>query len=156
MRERPEDQWNVTDAGVVVYYLFPNIQLVLFNRVISLFRIYPDRNEVGRCLTRISHYSAPHIGTDIADEVATVVDGDSLYSADMSSRIEFTLESQIELIESTLDEEDYYMGAKSQQTAASEKVEHFIFGRNEPALQHFHESYREALGMPPLEEYRAG
>ena len=156
MRERPEDQWNVSDAGIVVYYLFPNVQLVLFNRIISLFRIYPNRNEVGRCLTRISHYSAPHIGTDVADEVATVVDGDSVYTADMTSRIEFTLESQIELIDSTLEQEDYYMEAKSQQTAASGKVEHFIFGRNEPALQHFHESYREALGMPPLEEYRAG
>ena len=33
---------------------------------------------------------------------------------------------------STLDEEDYYMAEKSQQAAASGKVEYFIFGRNEP------------------------
>ena len=156
MRERPEDQWNVSDAGIVVYYLFPNVQIELFNRIISVFRIYPNRNEVGRCMTRISHYSAPHIGTDVADEVATVVDGATVYNADTTSRIEFTLESLKELIDSTLEEEDYFIGAKSQQTADSRMVEDFIFGRNEPALHHFHESYREALGMPPLEEYRAG
>ncbi len=156
MRMRPENEWNVTDAGIVVYYLFPNIQIALFNRVISVFRIYPNRHEVGRSLTRISHYSAPHIGSQIVATPATELDGTTLYNADMSSRIEFNLETQMELIDSTLEKEDYYMGAKSQETAESGKVEHFIFGRNEPALQHFHEQYRDALGMPPLEEYRAG
>ena len=97
MRQRPEDQWNVTDAGVVVYYLFPNTQIVLFNRVISIFRIYPNRNEVGRSLTRMSHYSAQHIGLDFADEQTTKLDGASLYDADMSSRIEFNLETQMEI-----------------------------------------------------------
>ena len=155
MRQRPEDQWNVTDAGVVVYYLFPNTQLVLFNRVVSIFRIYPNRNEVGRSLTRMSHYSAQHIGLDLADEQTTKLDGASLYDADMSSRIEFNLETQMEIAKSTIEDEDYYVGEKAQKTAESGRVEHFIFGRNEPALHHFHETYRDALGMPPLEEYRA-
>ena len=26
-----------------------------------------------------------------------------------------------------------------------------VFGRNEPALHHYHNTYREALGMPLLE-----
>jgi hypothetical protein len=25
-----------------------------------------------------------------------------------------------------------------------------LFGRNEPALHHYHAAYRDALGMPPL------
>lgn len=74
----------------------------------------------------------------------------------MSSQIEFNLATQLELIDSALEKEDYYMGTKAQETANSGKVEHFIFGRNEPALHHFHGNYRDALGMPPLEEYRAG
>jgi phenylpropionate dioxygenase-like ring-hydroxylating dioxygenase large terminal subunit len=155
MRERPENEWNVTDAGVLVYYLFPNTQVVLFNRVVSVFRIYPNRNEVGRSLTRITNYSARHIGLDVPGEEAQVLDGESLYTADMTKRMEFTLETQLELARSTLEEEDYYMGEKSQQAAESGKVEHFIFGRNEPALHHFHTNYRDALGLPPLEEYRA-
>ena len=155
MRQRPESQWNVTDAGVVVYYLFPNTQIVLFNRVVSVFRIYPNRNEVGRCLTRMTHYAAHHIGLDLPDEEAQQLSGDNLYQADMSKRIEFNLETQIELSDSTIEKEDYYMGEKSQEAAASGRVEHFIFGRNEPALHHFHQNYREALDLPPLEEYRA-
>jgi phenylpropionate dioxygenase-like ring-hydroxylating dioxygenase large terminal subunit len=156
MRERPEEQWNVTDAGILVYYLFPNVQLVLFNRVVSILRIYPNRDAVGQSLTRISHYSAQHIGADIADEPVAELNGESVYSADMSKRLEFNLETQMELINSTVEEEDYYMGAKSQQSAESGRVEHFIFGRNEPALHHFHNNYRAALDLPPLEEYRVG
>jgi hypothetical protein len=29
--------------------------------------------------------------------------------------------------------------------------EHNIFGRDEPALHHYHDTYRETLGMEPLE-----
>ncbi|MGR9089141.1 MAG: aromatic ring-hydroxylating oxygenase subunit alpha [Gammaproteobacteria bacterium] len=154
LREQPEEKWNVTDAGVLAYHVFPNTQIVMFNRVISVFRIYPNRDEVGRSLTRISHYEAQHIGAELADE-ATELTSDTLYTADMSTRIEFNLDTQTELVDSTLEHEDYYMGEKSQQSAASGRVEHFIFGRNEPALQHFHTNYCDVLGLPPLEEYRA-
>ena len=47
------------------------------------------------------------------------------------------------------------MGIMQQRTAESGRLEYIIFGRNEPGLHHFHEGYRDALGMPPLEEYRA-
>jgi hypothetical protein len=40
--------------------------------------------------------------------------------------------------------------------ANSGKIDHFLFGRNEPALHHFHNNYRSALGMPPLEEPAPG
>ena len=152
MRRFPETEWNVTDAGILVYYLFPNTQIVLFNRVISMFRIYPSRKEVGRSKTCISNYSAQHIGAENAED-GVKLGAENFYDADMSTRIEFNLETQLELMNSTLEQEDYYMGSKSQQTAESGRVEHFIFGRNEPALQHFHTHYRDALGMPPLEEY---
>lgn len=151
MREKPIEQWNVTDAGVLVYYVFPNTQIVLANRIISIFRIYPHRKEVGRSTTQISYYSAQHIGSQQADSAITELDGSNVYDADISQRLEFNLETQLEIIKSTLDEEDYYMGEKSQQAAASGKVEYFIFGRNEPALHHFHKNYKEVLNQPPLE-----
>ena len=47
------------------------------------------------------------------------------------------------------------METKTQITANSGKVDHFLFGRNEPALHYFHNNYRSALGLPPLEKYRA-
>jgi hypothetical protein len=40
--------------------------------------------------------------------------------------------------------------ARSQRGADSGMIEYSIFGRNEPALHHYHNTYREALGMEPL------
>ena len=48
-------------------------------------------------------------------------------------------------------EEDYVMAASSQVGAASGAQTHITFGRNEPALHHYHNTYRQALGMPPLD-----
>lgn len=154
LRAKSHDEWNVTDAGVIVYYVFPNTQIVLANRVISIFRIYPDRNDVGRSRTQISYYAAPHIGSQQSDSEVESLDGSNVYDADVTQRLEFNLETQLELIRSTLDEEDYYMAEKSQQAAASGKVEYFIFGRNEPALHHFHRNFRQALDLEPLEAIR--
>lgn len=38
-----------------------------------------------------------------------------------------------------------------QKAAASGRLKEVILGRNEPALHHFHQNYREALNEPPLE-----
>ena len=48
-------------------------------------------------------------------------------------------------------DEDYEVAARSQLGAEAGVPEYVIFGRNEPALHHYHNTYREALGMPPLE-----
>jgi hypothetical protein len=48
-------------------------------------------------------------------------------------------------------DEDYVAAAASYRGARSGSLEHFLFGRNEPALHHYHKTYREALGLPPLD-----
>jgi hypothetical protein len=47
--------------------------------------------------------------------------------------------------------EDYVAAASAHQGMLSGAQEYVTFGRNEPALHHYHNTYREALGMPPLE-----
>ncbi len=47
--------------------------------------------------------------------------------------------------------EDSVAAARSQLGAEAGIPESNIFGRNEPALHHDHNTYREALGMEPLE-----
>lgn len=42
------------------------------------------------------------------------------------------------------------MGTKSQEAANSGLVDCFVFGRNGPALHHFRNNHRSALGQPPL------
>jgi nitrite reductase/ring-hydroxylating ferredoxin subunit len=48
-------------------------------------------------------------------------------------------------------DEDYAVAARSQIGAESGLIDHMVFGRNEPALHHYHSTYRRALGMEPLE-----
>jgi Ring hydroxylating alpha subunit (catalytic domain) len=52
---------------------------------------------------------------------------------------------------STIENEDYVMGEEQQRTAESGRLGHFVFGRNEAPLHHYHNSFRAALGRPPLE-----
>jgi hypothetical protein len=40
--------------------------------------------------------------------------------------------------------------ASQQRVADSGAISHATFGRNEPALHHYHNTYREVLGMDPL------
>ena len=42
------------------------------------------------------------------------------------------------------------MGEMQQRAAETGMLKEIIFGRNEPALHHFHQNYREALNQPPL------
>ena len=48
-------------------------------------------------------------------------------------------------------DEDYAAAALSHRGMAAGHMDHVVFDRNEPALHHYHNTYREALGMPPLE-----
>ena len=50
-----------------------------------------------------------------------------------------------------MENEDYVMGEMQQKAAESGLLKEIIFGRNEPALHHFHNNYREALGELLLE-----
>ena len=62
-----------------------------------------------------------------------------------------SLSASLEVFKSTIENEDYVMGEMQQQAAESGLLKEIIFGRNEPALHHFHNNYREALGEPLLE-----
>lgn len=155
MRQQPESEWNFSFASIAAYYLFPNVQLVFVGGMVVLVRIYPDRNDVARSVSRISHFAMPHVKEQLgAVDRATEVKADNVYSADPSTRMEFDASATIELLVSTVEHEDYLMSEKAQATASAGMLEYFLFGRNEPALHHFHNNYRAALGEPPLEEYR--
>lgn len=157
MQTQPESDWNFAFASIAAYYIFPNIQLVFVGGMVFMVRIYPDPNKVDRSVSRITHYSMPHV----QDQVANVHEGkkvtaDNVYQADTSVRMEFDATATAELLVSTVEHEDYLMSEKAQVTANGGKLDYFLFGRNEPALHHFHNNYLEALGEPPLQEYQAG
>lgn len=128
LREVPEDLWHVNLGAFSIYYLFPNVQAIVGHNGMSLVRIYPVPGEVGRSVTKISFYAWPRT-------------------------LEEHPERQTEVQKNfgaTIRDEDYMVAALSQIGADSGLQKEVVFGRNEPALHHYHNTYREALGLEPL------
>ena len=131
MRLLPEDQWNITTAALPVYWIFPNVILMPFDAGVFLVRAYPDRNDPGRHISRIDFYVKPDL--DGLDEKVTE------FLSDIAHNF-------AEIIR----DEDYVMAASQQASANGGSLESVLFGRNEPTLHHYHNTYRTMLGAEPL------
>jgi phenylpropionate dioxygenase-like ring-hydroxylating dioxygenase large terminal subunit len=149
MRELPESEWSITRGTFVLYFLFPNIQLIINAQSVTLVRIYPDRNHPGHSITRVSFYYSKE-AMALAEE-QTAISAEDVYSIDRRQNAAPSLAASLEVFRSTIENEDYLMGEMQQRAAENGLLKEVIFGRNEPALHHFHNSYREALNQPPLE-----
>jgi phenylpropionate dioxygenase-like ring-hydroxylating dioxygenase large terminal subunit len=132
MRLLPEADWNIADATLPAYWLFPNVQLLPFQDGCYLVRAYPDPNDPGRHTSHITFYLRPGV-SQAAD----------------STRSD-QQRSLAELFAAIIRDEDYVMSASQQASANSGALSHVVFGRNEPALHHYHNTFRGALGLDLL------
>jgi len=130
LRRLPESEWNIINGGFLVYFLYPNVQVNVGVTGVTLVRIYPDPDDPGRSTSQITFYIRKHL-LEADPEAVT----QRAYS-----------------FGNIVESEDYAVGVTTQTAAQSGVLEHILFGRNEPALQHFHNTFRAALAMPPLEE----
>jgi hypothetical protein len=90
---------------------------------------------------------------DHAKQAEHVLDRKDAYSLEAhEGDVGASLEATMEIFDSTIEKEDYLMGETTQKSAESGLLDHVIFGRNEPALHHYHNTFREALGMEPMEK----
>lgn len=137
LRNVPEENWDILLAALPVYYIFPNIQLILGQGGPTLVRVYPDGNNPHQSHSQISFYMSP----DMAD----------LEMDDERRERYENIRERMQGFASVIQLEDYVVAASSHQGILSGAQEYLTFGRNEPALHHYHNTYREALGMPPLE-----
>ena len=141
----PEEDWQYGENASWLYYLFPNVQLGGGGHDANLIKIYPDPNNPGRSITKVNHY----FSQEFIDYVAQVPDdGKGAYERERNP----SLDAVVEVFDSTIEQEDYLMGETTQKSAETGIVKEFIFGRNEPALHHYHNTFREALDLPPLEK----
>jgi nitrite reductase/ring-hydroxylating ferredoxin subunit len=136
LRNLPESEWHVLKATIPVYYIFPNVQLILGGGGPTLVRVYPHGTDPNRSFSEISFYS--HAGMRNAAQV----DGNEVTAETMQERAEGFAD--------IIQKEDYVAAASAHRGALSGANAFVIFGRNEPALHHYHNTYRAALGMPPL------
>lgn len=149
----PEDEWNIhIGAAFILYYLFPNITLIVGNGNCIIVKMYPDNEKVGRSTSRIvAYYEQQYIdqAAEAREQGTLNVSADTVYDTDQRGIP--TIEGTMEVFASTVEQEDYVMGEMQQRAAESGQLEYVVFGRNEPPLHHFHRSFREALGLSPLE-----
>jgi carnitine monooxygenase subunit len=128
LESAPEERWEPLQNMVVIYALFPNIVLSATIANGELFRVYPGKTP-GRSIT-VHQNSTP---LDVSDE--SVAAG---------------AQAVFEYAHHTVRDEDYALVEKLQFNLASGARERLVFGRNEPGLQHRHETWTNAIsgGVP--------
>lgn len=154
LREQAEDEWDYEKGAGWLYYLFPNVQLGGGGHSASVIKIYPDGENPGCSITRVGHYYSQEM-IEHSRQAEHVITRENVY--DPGSRVDagMSIEATMEIFDSTIEQEDYLMGETTQQAAESGLIDHVLFGRNEPALHHYHNTFRAALGMPPMERLSA-
>ncbi len=145
LRGKPQDEWNVLHAALPVYYLFPNVQLIISPAGPTLVRVYADGPNPHQSFSQIGFYMSPEVLE--SDFAATL-------AKQMNISVPEMLGMRMERFATVIEEEDYVAAASGHRGALSGAQEYVTFGRNEPALHHYHNTYREALGMSPLEPVR--
>jgi phenylpropionate dioxygenase-like ring-hydroxylating dioxygenase large terminal subunit len=128
LRGQPESAWRIEQGGFPVYFLFPNTVINVGDRRIAVVRVYPDPKDPGRSISHISYY--------FDREVLAENPGFALLFAEGFTRV--------------VAAEDYATAETTQRALASGLQDQLLFGRNEPPLHHYHNTFRRELGLEPL------
>jgi phenylpropionate dioxygenase-like ring-hydroxylating dioxygenase large terminal subunit len=123
LRTVPEQQWGVFDHTVVICVLFPNTVFTFQRDHVETWHIFPG-DRVDRCAMYVSFY---------IPEPAT---------GDGAKR---HWDNNFNLLMATVEMEDFPTCEGMQRGFAAGAQESILFGRNEPALQHYHRSVTAAL-----------
>ena len=128
LRGRPESEWTIQGGGFPVYFLFPNVVINVGDHRIAVVRAYPDPKDPGRSISQVSYYFDRRVLAQNPEMALMFSQG-------------FT---------NVVAAEDYATGETTQTAMASGLVETVLFGRNEPPLHHYHNTFRKALGLEPI------
>jgi phenylpropionate dioxygenase-like ring-hydroxylating dioxygenase large terminal subunit len=121
----PIEKWPYRQLTLNVYFLFPNVIFLVDPAGIDVLRMYPADNAPGRSRTHHSYYPHP----DLADAIT---------------------ESRFPGFNKIIVDEDFWAATSIQRNVDAGVQPRGLFGRNEPALHHYHRVHRDALGLPPL------
>lgn len=124
LRELPESEWNLIPYTAVICVLFPNTLFIMQGDHLETWYVYPAGDDVDESVMCVSLYTPDAASTD-------------------SARRHW--DRNMELLMATVDQEDFPVSEGIQRGFYSGAQEAILFGRNEPALQHFHRSIKTAL-----------
>lgn len=124
LHEQPEEEWDLIRHTAVVYVLFPNTVLIMQGDHLETWCVYPDGDTPDAARMHVSLYTPEKASSD-------------------SARRHW--DRNFQLLLDTVEKEDFPVGESIQRGFYSGAQTHITFGRNEPALGHYHRQIKEAL-----------
>lgn len=127
LNDMPEDERDLIPHAAIVYGLFPTMVGVVQGAAnIELWRVWPDKRGPGWSVIELSAY---------VPEKPTSEKARNFWQKNMQLAID------------TVEAEDFELGRIIQQNAENGAPEHVVYGRNEPAMSHYHSRIRAHLGL---------
>jgi phenylpropionate dioxygenase-like ring-hydroxylating dioxygenase large terminal subunit len=127
LRATPESSWDLMWNTTIVYSLFANTIFSPQGDHMEIFRVFPVDGRTDRALMETSLYIPKPAATE---------DEKRHWDANM------------ELAVRVITTEDFPAGRTMQLGFESGAQSHVVYGRNEPALAHYHKAIRRELGLP--------
>jgi phenylpropionate dioxygenase-like ring-hydroxylating dioxygenase large terminal subunit len=127
LKSEPEESWDLMWNTTVIYSLFPNTILMLQGDHVELARVFPSEGRADRAVMELSLY-VPH--------------------APVTPDERGHWDKNMQLVLDVVTGEDFPAGRTIQAGLASGAQTHTVFGRNEPAMIHYHRSIQGILGAP--------
>jgi phenylpropionate dioxygenase-like ring-hydroxylating dioxygenase large terminal subunit len=135
LKAEPEENWDLMWNTTLIYALFPNTLLMVQGDHVELVRIFPTEGRVDRAVMELGLY-VPQAPTT-AEERAH-------------------WDKNMQLVLDVVTGEDFPAGRSIQLGLTSGAQTHVVYGRNEPAMIHYHQSMRAALGLDSPAAIRDG
>jgi phenylpropionate dioxygenase-like ring-hydroxylating dioxygenase large terminal subunit len=126
LKAEPEDKWDLMWNTTLVYSLFPNTVLLVQGDHVELARVFPREGRTDRSVMDLGLYVPKAPSTE-------------------EERIHW--DKNMQLVLDVVMGEDFPTGRSIQIGLTSGAQTHTVYGRNEPAMIHYHQSMRMALGL---------
>jgi phenylpropionate dioxygenase-like ring-hydroxylating dioxygenase large terminal subunit len=126
LKTEPEESWDLVWNTTIIYCLFPNTILMLQGDHVELSRIFPSDDRVDRAVMELALY---------------------VPRAPVTADERTHWDKNMQLVLDVVTGEDFPAGRSIQPGLTSGAQTHTVFGRNEPAMIHYHQSMQAALGV---------
>jgi phenylpropionate dioxygenase-like ring-hydroxylating dioxygenase large terminal subunit len=127
LKTEPETSWDLAWNTTLIYSLFPNTILMVQGDLVELARIFPVEGRVDRAVMELALY-VPNAPTTREERAHW--------------------DKNMQLVLDVVTGEDFPTGRSIQIGLTSGAQTHTVFGRNEPAMIHYHRSMQSALALP--------
>jgi phenylpropionate dioxygenase-like ring-hydroxylating dioxygenase large terminal subunit len=122
----PESNWRVVPHATILYCLFPNTVLISQQDHVELWQVFPAQQSPDAATMLITLYAPEPVTTDSAAR---------------------HWKANMDLLVGVTNDEDFVAGEQIQRGFYTGAQEAVVYGRNEPALIHYHRMIRDRLGL---------